>query len=421
MIARTVFWLTGGLIVYAYAGFPLLLLVRAHVRRRAPAGTTYGPAHLPRISLVIVAHNESATIAAKIANTHALDYPADRLEVIVASDGSDDGTNEIVAYRAQSNLRLLVFPRLGKVPALNAAVAHAQGEIVVFSDANSMYAPDALRALVAPFSNPDVGAVGGNQRYLPDGGGHMASFSERLYWGYDRALKRLQSEAGHMTAATGAIHAIRRDIFRPVPLGVSDDFMTSTSAIAQGYRLVFQPNAIAYEALAPTEGAEFERKLRIIARGLRGMWVMRELFNPLRHGFYSLQLFSHKLLRWSVCWLLLALLVASFALYGDGWFYTWTARAQIGLYACAAGGLTLKRTRLAQYRVFKLVGVPFYFSMANYAALRAWLQVLAGRRVDRWESGRSREADERRHDPAVPGNDAREPEEQRRVDPEPAR
>lgn len=414
MIARVLFWLAGGLILYAYAGFPLLLLLRAHTRGRDRDRKPGRSPGLPRVSMVIVAHNEAGTIAAKIENVYRLDYPADRLEVIVASDGSDDGTNEIVARLARPDLRLLALPRSGKIPALNAAVAHAHGEILVFSDANSMFAPDALRALVAPFSDPSVGAVGGNQCYVPDGGGHMAGFSERLYWAYDRALKRMQSTAGHMTAATGAIHAVRRDLFRPVPPGVSDDFMTSTRAIAQGYRLVFEPNAVAYETIAPSEEAEFNRKLRIIVRGLRGLWVMRELFNPLRHGFYSLQLFSHKLLRWSVCWLLLVVLGASLALHGEGWFYTWAARAQIALYAGAAVGFALQSTRVARYRIFKLLGVPFYFSMANYAALRAWLQVLRGARVDLWESGRSRSAvPARRPNRSASGTHTREPEEER--------
>jgi cellulose synthase/poly-beta-1,6-N-acetylglucosamine synthase-like glycosyltransferase len=425
MIAQIVFWLAGGLILYAYAGFPLLLLVRARARGPRPElspGLPPSPSSPPRVSMVIVAHNEAETIGAKIENIDALDYPIDRMEVILASDGSDDGTAEIVARHPRRHLRFLALPRTGKIPALNAAVAHARGEILVFSDANSMFAPDALRALVAPFSDPAVGAVGGNQCYLPDGGGHMASSSERLYWGYDRALKSMQSRAGHMTAATGAIHAVRRELFRPVPLGVSDDFMTSTQAIAEGYRLVFEPKAIAYEALSPSEAAELSRKLRIIVRGLRGLWVMRGLFNPLRHRFYSLQLFSHKLLRWSVCWLLLALLGASLRLYGETWLYTWAARVQIGLYACAMAGLALRSTRIAQYRLFKLFGPPFYFCMANYAALRAWLHVVGGARVDLWESERSAGGPPaRRADRTASGDRALQPGEERHAEPVPAR
>jgi cellulose synthase/poly-beta-1,6-N-acetylglucosamine synthase-like glycosyltransferase len=377
-----------GLIVYTYVGFPLLLMVRGRFTARPVKREPI----TPRVSIVIVAHNEADTIASKLENVDVLDYPSEQIEVIVASDGSDDGTNERVAAVQRPGLRLLELPRSGKIPALNAAVLHATGDILVFSDANSMYAPDALRELVAPFADPTVGAVGGNQRYASDGGEHMASFGERIYWSYDRKLKSLQSRIGSMTAATGAIHAIRRELFRPVPLGVSDDFMTSTRAIRSGYRLAFAENAIAYESVAGTERAEFSRKVRIATRGLRGIWLARELLNPLRYGFYSLQLLSHKVLRWSVCWLLLVVFVSSVASYGDGAAYRWLVHAQLILYACALFGWALRHSSLSRFKAHKAFGIPFYFCLANYAALRAWMQVLAGKRVDRWDSLRQHPA-----------------------------
>lgn len=385
-----VLWTSVALIVYAYLGFPVLLLLRAWL---APRPIARG-AITPRVSIVIVAHNEAAIIEARIENVYALDYPDDRLEVIVASDGSDDGTNEMVAAHAARGVRLLALGRVGKIPALNAAVAQATGDVLVFSDANSMYAPDALRELVAPLADATVGAVGGNQRYTSDLRTHAASAGERLYWGYDRMLKMLQSRAGSMTAATGAIHAIRRELFRPVPPGVSDDFMTSTRAVRAGYRLAFAERAVAYEAVSPSEAAEFARKVRIAARGLRGLWHARDLLNPFRHGFYAVQLASHKLLRWSVCWLLLAVLVASASLYGTGGAYRWLAQAQLAFYAGAVGAAALRHTRLARHRAFRIVGIPFYFCLANYAALRAWLTVLGGARVDAWDSNRRRPADD---------------------------
>src|SRR5919106_5617422 len=189
MVNLIVFWMALGLIVYAYLGFPVLLLVRGllpHRRvRKAPIE--------PRVSLIIVAHNEATSITGKVDNVYALDYPSDKLEVIVASDGSDDGTNELVASYTDRGLRLLEFSRAGKTPALNAAASHATGDILVFSDANSMYPPDALRALIAPFADPAVGGVGGNQCYVAENGnrragGHAASLGERLYWNYDRLL-----------------------------------------------------------------------------------------------------------------------------------------------------------------------------------------------------------------------------------------
>lgn len=393
MMNHILFWVTLGVLTWATVGFPLFLLVRGLLQQRPITKASITPS----VSLVIVAHNEAATIEAKLENVYALDYPSDKLEVIVASDGSDDGTNELVATYAARGLRLLTFPRSGKIPALNAAVAQASGDILVFSDANSIYRSDALRALVAPFADPTVGAVGGDQRYASGGGsriagGHVASFGERLYWSFDRLLKTMQSRAGNMTSATGAIHAVRRELFLPVPLGVGDDFVISTRAIARGFRLVFERTAIAYEMVAPTYHAEFNRKLRVIVRGLRGLWAVRELFNPWHHGFYAVQIFSHKLLRWSVCWLALVLFAASVSLYGAGSIYRWSAQAQVLFYGCAFVAWGLRNSGLTRYRAFKVFSVPLYLCLANYAALRAWLQLLGGKRVDVWDSKRSASA-----------------------------
>ncbi len=381
---QLLFWVSIGLIFYAYLGFPLLLLVRGLLRRRPVRQADI----TPRLSMVITAHNEAKTIRAKLDNVLALDYPRDQLEIIIASDGSDDGTNEIVAAYAGRGVRLLALPRRGKIPALNAAAAQATGEIVVFSDANSIYAPHALRSLVRPFADAAVGAVGGNQCYVSSSHGNAASFGERLYWSLDRTLKTMQSRAGNMISATGAIHAIRRVLFRPVPLGVGDDFVISTRAISHGYRLVFEPNATAYESIAPTDEAEFQRKVRVIVRGLRGLWAVKELFNPWRYGFYSVQIFSHKLLRWSVGWLLMVLLGASLSLYAAGSFYQVVTLGQVAFYGCALCALALRNTSLAQYKAFKLLTIPFYFCLANIAAMRAWLQLLGGKRIDVWDSNR---------------------------------
>jgi cellulose synthase/poly-beta-1,6-N-acetylglucosamine synthase-like glycosyltransferase len=385
MISQILFWASLAAMTWAFVGFPVVLLLRGLLRPRP----VHKAAITPRVTLVIVAHNEADSIGAKLDNVYALDYPSEQLEVIVASDGSDDGTNDIVASYAGRGTRLLAFPRSGKIPALNAAVAQARGDILVFSDANSMYSPDALRALVAPFADRTVGAVGGDQRYVSHSGRHIAGFGERVFWNFDRLLKTMQSRGGNMTSATGAIHAVRRALFQPVPLGVSDDFVISTRAIASGYRLVFEPAAVALETVTPTYQAEFNRKLRVIVRGLRAVSAVRQLFNPLRHPFYAVQLFSHKVLRWSVSWSALVLFVTSMSQYNVGGIYRLAAQAQIIFYLCALTGWLLRRSAVAGHRYFKIFSVPFFFCMANYAALRAWLQFLGGKRVDVWNSGRS--------------------------------
>ena len=381
-MSEIVFFTALSLIVYAYLLFPLLLLIRGLIWQRG-----YKTADItPRVSIVIVAYNEAESIRAKMENLLALDYPVDRREIIVASDGSDDGMNDIVRSYAEHGVRLLEFPRQGKAPALNAAVEQSSGDVLVFTDANSMFTAEALRKLVAPLADPQVGAVAGNQRYTR-GAGNTASIGERLYWKFDRALKLMQSKSGSVIAATGAIHAIRRELFQPAPSGVCDDFVISARAIEQGYRLAFEPEAIAEEPTAPSDGAEFSRRVRIIVRGLRALWVLRRLFNPFRYGFYSLQIASHKLLRWSTGWLLLILLGASLLLQGQGLFYTVVLWAQIACYGCAWLAFVSRNTSWARW--CKPMAIPYYFCLVNLAIVRAWLHVLSGKRLDVWTSSRS--------------------------------
>jgi cellulose synthase/poly-beta-1,6-N-acetylglucosamine synthase-like glycosyltransferase len=377
-----VFWVSIGLIAYAYVGFSVILALRSLWSRPVRKADI-----TPTISLVIVAHNEAATIGSKLENALASDYPRDKLQIIVASDGSDDGTESIVAEYADRGVQLLAFPRRGKIPALNATVSHATGDILAFTDANSLFASDSLTALVRPFADPTVGGVAGNQCYL-SGSGNAASFGERMYWAFDRWLKSLGSRAGNAIASTGALHAIRRELFQPVPLGIGDDFVLSTRVILQGFRLVFEPAATAQESTASSDRAEFQRKVRVIVRGLRGLWVVRGLFNPFRHGFYSLQIFSHKLLRWCVGWLLIVLFAASVGLSGTHVFYRVALWSQVAFYAVASVAMILSYGALCLVREPRFITIPFYFCLANVAAIQAWLQLMTGKRVDAWNSNR---------------------------------
>jgi cellulose synthase/poly-beta-1,6-N-acetylglucosamine synthase-like glycosyltransferase len=376
-----VFWSAVGLVIYTYLLFPLLQLARGLLRRRNPA---LGEP-TPRVTMVICAHNEAESIGEKIENILSLDYPEDRLDVVIASDGSDDGTDDIVRRFAGRRVQLLSLPRQGKIPALNTAVRAASGEILVFSDANSLYARDAIRALLRPFADPQVGGVAGDQRYEESGGASGESSGERAYWDFDRKLKEWQSRAGSVTSATGAIYAIRSALFGPVPGGVTDDFWVSTGVIDRGYRLVFAPDAIAYERPAASSGAEFRRKVRVITRGLRGVLLRRRLLNPFRYGFYSLQLFSHKVLRRLVVLPLLVLLATSPWLWQAGPLYQAALIGQVGVYGLAAVAALLGPRRARS----KLFTIPFFFCMVNLAALKAALNVARGHRIDSWQPTRS--------------------------------
>lgn len=368
-------------IAYAYLGFPLLLWLRSRL-----ASHPYRVAdHEPTVSLIVCAHNEAAAIGAKLENLCALDYPSDRLELIVASDGSSDGTEDRVRAYAD-RVRLLALPRRGKIPTLNAAVAEAQGEILVFSDANSMYARDALRALVRPFAAPEVGGVAGDQRYSGSSRDDEGARGERTYWDLDRRLKQWQSRSGSVTSSTGAIHAVRRGLFAPVPPGVTDDFWISTNVVARGRRLVFADDAVAWEPASSSGDLEFQRKVRIMTRGLHGVWLMRRLLNPLRHGFYAIQLLSHKLLRRLVFLPLAGLLVTSFLLWDAGPLFRLAALSQAAFYGLAALSAALPRGRGG--RLVRLLALPGYFCLVNAAAVLASWNVLRGKRIDRWEPRR---------------------------------
>ena len=376
------FWIAVGVVIYTYVGYPALMFVHSLLGRRQ--AITSDKRDL-QVSLIIAAHNEEEAIAAKLENVLCLNYPAERLEIVIASDGSTDRTNQIVHSYQPRGVRLLALPRRGKASALNAAIAATTGDILVFSDANSMYSPGAVSELVKHFADPQVGGVAGNQVYLPEGATSLTSDGERLYWGIDRWMKKSQSRAGNVISATGAIYAIRRSLFRPVPEGVTDDFVTSTRVVAQGYRLVFEPNAIAFEPVAKSSEVEFGRKVRVMTRGLCGVLMMRELLNPIRFGMYSVQMFSHKVLRRLVAIPLLVIGLISPALWSQGLVYQVATVVQLMFYGLALGGLLLRGTRLQRAKLFT---VPFYFCMVNLAALVATANVIRGNRILLWEPQR---------------------------------
>jgi len=375
-ILRSLWWGAAGLIGWTYVAFPVVLLVRARLRPRPIAAAPIEPT----VTMVIAAHDEARVIGEKLENALILDYPPDRFDIVVASDGSTDGTNEIVTTFADRRVRLIALPRVGKAAALNAAIEAAGGEVVVFSDANSLYEADAIRALVRPLADPEVGGVAGNQRYL--GADRDDGAGERQYWDLDRKLKDAESRAGSVISATGAIYAVRRSLVQPVPPGVTDDFTTSTAVVAQGYRLVFAPDAIAWERVAPAGAQEYARKVRIMTRGFRGVAVRAPLLDPRRSGFYAVQLATHKLLRRLMVIPLAVMALTSPLLWSKGYVYRLATVAQLAFYGLAAVGSLGGERSIARS---KLAAFPAFFVLANLAAARAAWNVLRGQRIDRWD------------------------------------
>jgi len=382
--ARWLFWSSLGILIYTYFIFPTITVLRGFLMKK-PIKQKVGT-DLPTVSLLIAAYNEADVIAAKLTNSLASDYPAAKMEVIVASDGSDDGTDQIVADYGGPQIHLLALERQGKNRAITRAAQAARGEILVFTDSDSMLEKDALRQLVTPFEDSQVGGVGGSYHYLRNGTGGEG---ERTYWSFDRWLKILQSEAGNITGTTGHIYAIRRNLFVPVPPGVTDDAYISREVIRQQSRLVFAPNAIARGPIADPAG-EVRRKVRVTTRGLRCVWEQRYLLNPIVYGYYAIQLFSHKVLRRLMVFPILGLLLSSPWLWSQGFFYRWAMIGQLAFHSLAVVGYKKRDASIGRLKFF---GFPYHLDMVNLATLAGVTKLLLGVRYDVWTVERANQDD----------------------------
>ena len=385
--AEAVFVLCLAAVAYPYVGYPALLWLWSRFRTRPVRKGDVRPA----LTVVVPARNEAAVIGEKVANTLAQDYPRDRLEVLVVSDGSTDGTDEIVADFEDERVRLLPCPPLGKAHALNAGAEAARGEILAFTDADMRLVPGALARLVENFADPGVGGVSARRRYrMPQGGEATDSTGtgEGLYWRYETWLKRTESRVGSVFGADGGLYALRRELFVPLEEPAqADDLAISARVPGQGYRLVFEPDAVASDEAPADARAEFRRKVRIAAHSLR---ALRELGSGLwRNGFHSFALVSHKLLRYLVPLFLVGAFLSNLALLGGGMLYAATFAAQALLYGLAAAGHLLRETRAGG--ALPLM-IPYFFCFTNLAAFLGILSVLVGRREVAWATRTDGEA-----------------------------
>jgi cellulose synthase/poly-beta-1,6-N-acetylglucosamine synthase-like glycosyltransferase len=358
-IAATLFWLSSGLLIYTHLGYPLALHLLVHLKglsaggddsedsaaRRSPESETGPAAASPTVSLIIPAYDEQEVIAAKVANTRALDYPQDHLQIVVASDGSTDATAD--RARAAGADLVLELPPGGKVAALNAGAAQATGEILAFSDANSVWAPDALRQLLAPFADPKVGYVCGQVRFLDPGGDNL----EGAYWRYEMRVREMESALAGVTAGNGAIYAVRRDAYIPLAPSGSHDLSFPFAFAKRGLRSLYTPAARAEEKMVPTLEGEFARKRRMMV-GLWDIVVGEGMLSPRGYPpLFAFEIASHRLLRYLSPLLHLIALIANALLLGDGWLYVLAFVLQLGLIAAAVLGRFVPLTpfRIARY------------------------------------------------------------------------
>ena len=362
-----IFWCAAGAMAYTYALYPALLFVLAWLRSRA-LDENSTPAGLPTVSLLVAAYNEAPVILRKLRNCEMLDYPAAQLEILFGCDGSDDGTADILRSAGlPAHMRLISFSeRRGKPAVLNDLVLAARGELLVFSDANSMFDANALRELVRPFAAAGVGGVCGELRLERPAAEHsVGAANESLYWRYETFIKRLEGRLGILAAANGAIYAIRRDLYRPLPVQrlTSDDLVIGGRVLQQGRRMVFAPHAIAREEANSTIREELRRRVRVGEAGFNALAELWPLLLPQR-GSVAWMLWSHKILRWAVPGLLVLLLAASVALWRQA-FYQAVLAMQLAAYLAALAGYVLEpHTRLPGWLTF-----PYFFAGSNLATL----------------------------------------------------
>jgi biofilm PGA synthesis N-glycosyltransferase PgaC len=369
-----IFWLSLALLAYAHAGYPALIAARARLWPR--------PHHRggePTVSVVIVAHNEAARIGTRIENLLALDYPSDRLEIVVASDGSSDGTAERARAWEPEGVTVIAFEtRRGKPAVLNDVVPKLRGELVVMGDARQTYDAAALRALVAPFADPAVGAVSGE--LILTAGGTRVGEGVGFYWRYEKFIRRHESLADSTVGATGAIYAMRRALFAPIPPDtILDDVLIPMTLARRGHRVLFEAMARAYDRPAATAGEEFRRKVRTIAGTFQLFARHRWLLSPRRNRLW-LQTVSHKGLRLTSP-LLLGALAASNVLLLDAAFYRLALGAQAAFYGAALVGALTRGTRLR----IPFMGVAYVFCLLNWATTVAFVRFLAGRQRVTWD------------------------------------
>jgi len=378
-VAEFIFWLCLLLPVYAYLGYPLLLTVLAPL---FPAWR-HTPAPALNISIVIAAHNEARHIEHKLRTLLAQDYQPATLQIILASDGSTDDTVACAHKVVDSRISVLDLPRQGKAATLNAGVALATGDILVFTDADNQWSRETLGYLLAPLNDPNVGACAGHMVIPVTGGG--LSVGDSLYRHYEGWLRRVENRTGCMVSADGALLALRRELFQSVPAEVNDDFFLSTCAPVAFKRIVYVPEAQVIDHGVDEADKQFRRRQRVTVGGLQSLAQRSELLNPLKHGLYSLALISHKLIRRLAPILLLPLLLSNFWLWDDHGFYRLALIAQLLGYAIALAGLLDSQHRLP--KPFRLAA----FLLVTLAGMSLGLwQFLRGHRYAQWNPEQNR-------------------------------
>lgn len=386
------FWLSLFIVFYTFLGYGIVLYILVLIRR-AFKGKRLAPGldqDFPTLTLVIAAYNEESIIEEKIANTLQLSYPAGKLSLVFVTDGSSDGTPELVGNYPQ--IKLMHTPvRSGKILAMHRAMDEVDTEVVVFTDANTFLNKDALLLIARHYADNKVGAVSGEKRVMQDALSD-ATAGEGFYWKYESTLKNWDSELYSVVGAAGELFSVRRSLYRSVePDTILDDFMISMQIAEQGYRIVYEPDAYASELSSENIKEELKRKVRIAAGGIQSILRLKKLMNPFHDPLLVFQYISHRVLRWTVTpFLMILALVLNILIVvkSGGVIYQLLLAGQIGFYGLALAGWILETRKIKVKALF----VPYYFCMMNYAVLAGIRRYFKGSQSAAWEKAKRKSA-----------------------------
>ncbi len=381
---KTVFFLCLGTLVYAWAGYLFLLIMLSIGKGRRK--TEGKKSNSPFVTILLTVHNEERKIGERMKNLLSLDYPADRYEILVASDGSTDATESVVDGMASESrptrgkrpgIRLLRVESGGKSLAQNRAIPHAGGEVIILTDAGSRFEPGAIKALVRHFADRKTGCVSGKLMLKQDGS--AIGGSQGFYWRYEMLLRRLESRLGLLHTASGMIMAFRKDLFRPFEPNYGDDCIIPLDIAARGYRVVHDDSAIVYDGFPSTMEGELKARVRMTLRNITGTLSRMQIINPFRRPMLFMSVFSHKTLRWLTPYFMLLLLAANCFLFTEGFFYSAFFYLQAAFYCLGAIGYMAEKNK-KRVRI-PLAAQVFSFLLANAGFFLGVLKAAGGGKV----------------------------------------
>ncbi|CAN5327593.1 glycosyltransferase family 2 protein [soil metagenome] len=374
---QIVFWLSIALLGYTYVGYPILvyLVSRLFPRKIVKADIE------PTVTVLITAFNEEAAIRTKLKNTLKIEYPAHKLEILVASDGSTDQTDAIVKEMAPLGVRLFRQEgRVGKTATQNNAVGQATGEIILFSDATTHYPEDVFRTILPSFADESVGCVAGRLVYVDKVSTNVGT-GARSYWNYETFLKTAESQACSLIGASGCLYAVRKSAYEPMYPEACSDFLICTNLYRNGLRSVFAPEAVCFEDTNHRANDEMRMRIRVISQTFTDLWRNRDMMNPFKSGFFAIELISHKVLRYAVPLVLFVFLAISSVMSAWSTFYAVALAGQVLFYSLAFIGWLFERTG----KRISLLAMPLYFVLANLASAVAFYKFLRGETYTRWD------------------------------------